>query len=157
MRVEEPENGFKDFILNLTKAYSILKRNILLIIVVSLLFSAISALYAKHFKPSTYLSSSSFIMEGKQDNSGMGIMNLASQFGVGGTGGSGIDENKLIFIFQTRKIIEAALATFKLSVFLNGQNLGIVSFVSRKEFRFSEIPLASLPNTNTPEFGRLVA
>jgi len=109
MRVEEPENGFKDFILNLTKAYRILKRNILLIIVVTLLFSVVSALFAKHFKSATYLSSSSFIMEGNQDNAGMGIMNLASQFGVGGTGGSGIDENKLVFIFQTRKIIEAAL------------------------------------------------
>jgi uncharacterized protein involved in exopolysaccharide biosynthesis len=86
-----------------------------IIFLVTIITSALGLLYGK-MQPSTYMATSTFIVEDKSGKGGGGLSGLASQFGidVGGLtgGGAGLfDGDNILEIIKSRAIMEKVLLT----------------------------------------------
>ena len=86
-----------------------------IILYITIITSALGLLYGK-LQPSTFMATSTFIVEDKSGKGGGGLSGLASQFGidVGGLtgGGAGLfDGDNILEIIKSRSIIEKVLLT----------------------------------------------
>ena len=105
------ETSFKDIIVTISDYKNELKKRILLILSVAIIFSLIGFGFSK-FKENKYTAVLSFIVDGQSEGTNLSsISGMASQFGIdlGGNPSSSLSQQDVIELLKSRLIIEKTL------------------------------------------------
>lgn len=109
--MNDNEATLKDLVLTIRDYKNELKRKLVLIISVMILFSLIGYIYSIN-QEDKYVATLSFIVEGDEDGLNLSSLGgMASQFGLdfGGGGSSSFSQQNVIELLKSRKIVEESL------------------------------------------------
>ncbi|MBT5858785.1 MAG: hypothetical protein HOH88_02850 [Flavobacteriales bacterium] len=109
--MNDNESTLKDVFLTIRDYKNELKRKLVLIISVVILFSLIGYIYSIN-QEDKYVATLSFIVEGDEDGLNLSSLGgMASQFGLdfGGGGSSSFSQQNVIELLKSRKIVEESL------------------------------------------------
>lgn len=109
--MNDNEATLKDLVLTIRDYKNELKRKLVLIISIVILFSLIGYIYSIN-QEDKYVATLSFIVEGDEDGLNLSSLGgMASQFGLdfGGGGSSSFSQKNVIELLKSRKIVEESL------------------------------------------------